>query len=124
MAKTAGVGIGYVEDENGKLVKKRAGVRSKTPDVFNVCGVDYVYDENGRAIPYVAAPPPDPKPFSEADRERVKQTRDRYTRGAWSKMLRDIFEGRIKVSREQLQALLTYGRAKDWNRKRSRGGRR
>lgn len=107
----AGVGIGYVRDENGKLVKKKA---AQSDDI-------YVTDENGELVPYE---PPGPRRFTEEDQERCDRTRDqRHTRSWFTQELLKIAEGRVKVTREQYQALVAFGKARGFNTKRSPGRR-
>jgi len=127
MVESAGVGIAYIEDENGKLTKRRTTVLNRTParrktptarrtpaDAIHIHGEVFVQDENGKLVPYV---PPPPGQFTEKDLERVSQKRDRYTRAAWDKELRAIAEGRLTMTKEQFQALIAYGRFKGWNRR-------
>jgi len=101
----AGVGIGYVRDENGKLVKKKA---AQSDDI-------YVTDENGQLVPYV---PPGPRRFTAEDQERCDRTRDqRHTRSWYNKTLEAVIEGRLTMTKERYHALITYGRSKGWHRR-------
>jgi len=111
MVESAGVGVGYVKDENGKLVKRRASVRSRTPtDVIRIHDVDYVQDETGELVPYV---PPPPQQFARKDRARASKNRDRRHGRRWyAKRLLAIAEGNVTVGKEQCQALLAFGRLK------------
>src|SRR5215469_11149191 len=85
----AGVGIGYVRDENGKLVKKKA---AQSDDI-------YVTDENGELVPYE---PPGPRRFTEEDQERCDRTRDqRHTRSWYNKTLEAVIEGRLTMTKER-----------------------
>jgi hypothetical protein len=98
--------ICYAKDENGKLVKKRIAREDF-----------YTRDENGEVVPYV---PPGPRRFTEEDRERCDRTRDLvHTRQWFNQELLKIAEGRVKVSWERYQALITFGRSKGWHQKRS-----
>jgi hypothetical protein len=77
----------------------------------------YVRDEHGEPVPYV---PPGPRRFTEEDEERCDRTRDQvHTRQWFTRELLKIAEGRVKVSRERCQALVTFGRSKGWHKKRS-----
>jgi len=122
MVESAGVGIAYVKDENGKLVKRRASAkrrtsaRSRTPtDVIRIHDVDYVQDETGELVPYV---PPPPQQFARKDRARASKNRDRRHGRRWyAKRLLAIAEGNVTVSKEQCQALLAFGRLKGWHRR-------
>ena len=106
----AGVGIGYVRDENGKLVKKKA---AQSDDIY--------VTENGQLVPYV---PPGPRRWTQEAQERCDRARaQRHTRSWFDKQLLDIWEGRLKVTREQYQALITFGRRRGWNGKRPSGKR-
>jgi hypothetical protein len=118
MVESAGVGIAYIEDANGKLTKRRTTVLRRTPTRRKIPtarrtpagGIRddiHVKDENG-------APPP--RQFTQADRERVNKNRERYTRAAWGKELRAIAEGRLTMTKEQFEAFIHYGRFRGWNR--------
>ena len=110
---SVGVGISYVKDENGKLIKKRTPAVRKTP----ADGIDddvYVLDENGELVPW--SPPP-PRPFTQEDQERIYRTRDRrHTRAWYNKTLEAVIEGRLIMTKEQYHALTVLGRSKGWNR--------
>ena len=102
----AGVGVCYVRDENGKLVKKRI-----TADDI------YVTDENGQLVPYA---PPGPRPFTREDQERCDRTRDRrHTRSWYDRQLERIVEGELVLTKAQREALFALGRSKGWHRRSS-----
>ena len=96
------VGIGYIEDENGKLTKRRTTVLRRTP--------------TRRKTP-TAKGDSAPRQFIQADRERVNRNRVRYTRAAWGRELRAFAEGRLHMTKEQFQAFIAYGRFRGWNRR-------
>ena len=101
----AGVGVGYIRDENGKLVKKRTA----QPDDI------YVTDENGELVPYE---PPGPRRFTEEDQARCDRARARrHTRVWYDQTLEAFIEGRLTMTKEQYHALITYGRFKGWHRR-------
>jgi len=128
MVESAGVGIAYIEDENGKLTKRRTTVLNRTParrktptarrtpaDTIHIHGDVYVQDETGELVPYV---PPPPQPFAPKDRARASKNRDRRHGRRWyAKRLLAIAEGNVTVSKEQCQALLAFGRLKGWHRR-------
>ena len=89
MMESAGVGIAYVADENGKLVKRRASARRKTP-------------ARRRA----------PHPVTAEDRERMDRNTDRHTRAWYCKTLGAFIEGRLTMTKEQYHALTVLGRSK------------
>ena len=73
----------------------------------------YVMDESGKLVP---CPPPSRR-FTQQDRERVDQNRDRrHTRVWWLNRLPAIDEGDEIVTDTQYQAHITYGRSKGWLR--------
>jgi len=124
MAKTTDVGISYVEDENGKLVKKRTAVLRRTPlrkmparrktPADGIRDDIYVQDETGDVVRYV----PPPRRFTQADRERVNKNRDRRHSRIWyAKQLLAVAEGRLILTKEQYHALIAFGRLKGWNRR-------
>ena len=100
--ESAGVGIGYFEDENGKLTKRRTTVLRRTP--------------TRKKTPTANGDSP-ARQFTRADRERVNKNRCRYTRAAWLKQMLAIAEGRLTVTKEQFQAFRDYGRSRGWHRR-------
>jgi len=102
-----GVGIGYFEDENGKLIKRKAprkrSVRRNAP---------------------ASAPAPRKarvrasRPLTQEDRERIYRTRDqRHTKFWYARQLAAFIDGELKLSREQYHALLSFARMRGWNKK-------
>jgi len=92
VAENAGVGIAYVEDENGKLVKQRASAQRKT---------------SARRTPH---------PVTAEDRVRIDRHTDRHTRSWYNKTLEAVIEGRLIMTKEQYHALTVLGRSKGWHR--------
>ena|SRR5215469_10313391 len=96
-----GVGIGYFEDENGKLIKRKPrrkrSVSASAPRKARV-----------RAS----------RPLTQEDRERIYRTRDqRHTRFWYARQLAAFIDGELKLSREQYHALLSFARMRGWNKK-------
>jgi hypothetical protein len=102
-----GVGIGYFEDENGKLIKRKPprkrSVRRSAPSSASVPRKARV-----RAS----------RPMTEEDRERISSTRDqRHTRFWYAQQLAAFIDGKLKLSREQYHALLSFARMRGWDKK-------
>jgi hypothetical protein len=93
-AENADVGIAYVEDETGKLVKQRASAQRKAPARRRV-----------------------PPALTAEDRERIGRNTDRHTRSWYNKTLEAVIEGRLIMTKEQYHALTVLGRSKGWNRR-------
>ena len=104
-----GVGIGYVQDSDGKLIKRKARRKKSVP----------------RRAPASASAPRKARvrasrPMTQEDRERICRNRDqRHTKFWFARQLAAIFDGELKLSREQYHALLTFGRMRGWLKKRS-----
>ena len=92
--ENADIGIAYVENETGKLVKQRASARRKT--------------SARRRVPH---------PITAEDRERIDRNTDRHTRSWYNKTLEAVIEGRLIMTKEQCHALTVLGRSKGWNRR-------
>jgi len=121
MMEGAGACIAYIEDKNGKLVKRRASAKRRTSASRRIPADDigddipYVKNENGELVPYV---PPPRQQFARKDRVRASKNRDRRHGRRWyAKRLLAIAEGNVTVSKEQCQALLAFGRLKGWHRR-------
>src|SRR5215813_2514059 len=121
MMESAGVGIAYLEVENGKLTKRRTTVLRRTPlrkmparrktPADGIRDDIYVQDETGDVVRYV----PPPRRFTQADRERVNKNRDRRHSRIWyAKQLLAVAEGRLILTKEQYHALIAFGRLKGW----------
>jgi hypothetical protein len=104
-----GVGIGYYQDSDGKLIKRKAPRKKSVP----------------RSTPASASAPRKARvrasrPMTEEDQERINRNRDqRHTRFWFARQLAAIFDGELKLSREQYHALLSFGRMRGWLKKRS-----
>ena len=134
MAKNPDVGISYVEDANGRLVKKRPTAKRRASRKSPAAKVEdvmpYVRNENGELVPYygeiyvedengdvVAAPPSPRRRFTPEDSARAHRTRDRrHTRSWWLKKLVAIVEGQETVTREQFYAHMAFGKSHGWGR--------
>ena len=61
---------------------------------------------------------PSPKPFTEEDRQRVRERRKRHHTNRWyEKQLLAIASGELVPTQEQQKALIAFGRARGWTRR-------